>query len=289
MGHTHFDKRDGFIWIDGELKPWAQANVHYLTHGLHYGTQVFEGERAYNGQIFKSVEHSQRLIKSGEIIYLDVAQNVDEIEAIKKEVLKASGLEDAYIRVAAWRGPEQMGIDVFDDKAHLAVAAWAWGSYYKSDDDVGIKLITSQYQKPAPNAAPVTSKCAGLYVLSTMAKYEAKKKGASDAVMYDYEGYVAEATSANLFFVSDGVLVTPRADRFLNGITRQTILKLAEAHNIPVEERRVKPEELHAAQEVFLTGTAAEITAVGQIDDHEFTVGDVTKKMRSAYADLVRS
>jgi len=288
MATIPFDKRDGFIWIDGEMRPWGEANIHYLTHALHYGTQVFEGERAYNGKIFRSEDHSRRLIRSGELIYLNIEQSSAEIEAIKKEVLKKNGLENAYVRAAAWRGPEQMGIDVFTDPAHLAVAAWEWGAYYKADD-TGIKLITSQYQKPHPKAAPITSKCAGLYVLSTMAKYEAKQKGCSDALMLDYEGYVAEATSANIFMVIDGVLVTPLADRFLNGLTRQTILQLAKEHNIETDERRVKPEELKAAQEVFLTGSAAEITAVGQIDDQEYKVGEITKTLRQAYADYVRS
>lgn len=288
MAVTPFDNRDGFIWMDGEMRPWAEAKLHYLSHALHYGTQVFEGERAYNGKIFRSADHSKRLIRSGELIYLEVKQSAEEIEDIKKEVLKKNGLENAYVRAAAWRGPEQMGIDVFTDPAHLAVAAWEWGAYYKSDD-TGIKLITSQYQKPHPKAAPITSKCAGLYVLSTMAKYEAKQKGCSDAVMHDYEGYVAEATSANIFMVIDGVLVTPLADRFLNGLTRQTILQLAKDHNIEIDERRVKPEELKGAQEVFLTGSAAEITAVGKIDDQDYKVGEITKKMRQAYADYVRA
>lgn len=288
MADVPFDKRDGFIWIDGEMKPWAKANLHYLTHALHYGTQVFEGERAYNGKIFKSRAHSERLIRSGEMIYLDVEQSADEIEEIKKEVLKKNGLEDAYVRAAAWRGPEQMGIDVFGNAAHFAVAVWPWGQYYPTDD-TGIALITSKYQKPAPNTAPVLSKCSGLYVLSTMAKYEAKQQGCSDALMMDYEGYVAEATSANIFFVIDGVLTTPKADRFLNGLTRQTIMELAKTHNVDCEERRVKPEEVAKATEVFLTGSAAEITAVGKIDDHEFKVGEITKTLRQAYHDLVRA
>lgn len=288
MAGIPFDKRDGFIWMDGQLMPWAEAKVHYLTHGLHYGTQVFEGERAYNGKIFKSPEHSQRLLDSGKIIYMDIDYTVDELEEIKKSVLEANGLADAYVRMAAWRGPEQMGIDVSGTQTHLAVAAWEWGNYYGADDK-GAALITSRYQKPHPDSAPVRSKCAGLYVLSTMAKYEAKKAGCVDAVMYDYEGNVAEATSANLFMVKDGVLLTPIADRFLNGITRQTVIGLAKELGIPFEERRISPDELKKADEVFLTGTAAEVTAVGRIDDIEYGVGEVTKKLRDAYGVLVRS
>ncbi len=290
MSVIPYDDRDGFIWMDGEMLPWREARVHYLTHGLHYSTQVFEGERAYNGKIFKSRQHSERLKRSGELIYMDMPCSVDELEHIKQEVLKANNLPNAYIRAAVWRGSEKMGIDITGTKAHIAVAAWDWGSYFDpSVRDKGISLASSNWVKPAPNMAPAQSKTASMYNVSCMAKHEAQQKGYTDALMLDYEGYVAESTGANLFAIKDGAIHTPIADRFLNGITRQTIIELAHELNIPLEERRIKPEEMHSFDEVFLTGSAAEITAVGKIDDQEYVVGDITKKLRSAYEGLVNS
>lgn len=290
MPQIPFDDRNGYIWIDGEMKPWKEAKVHFLTHALHYGTQVFEGERAYSGQIFKSEEHSARLIKSAEIIYMPMHYSIDQIEEIKKEVLKANKLEDAYIRAAAWRGSEQMGIDVTGTETHMAVAAWDWGSYFDPElRQKGISLRTSNWRKPAPNMAPVHSKTASMYNLSAMAKLEAKNAGFTDALMHDFEGYVAELTGANLFAIQDGKIHTPIADRFLNGITRQTIIKLAQDLDIDVIERRIKPEEFSDFQEIFLTGTAAEVTAVGKIDDINYIVGPTTTKIRSAYEEMVRT
>lgn len=283
-----FDKRDGFIWMDGAMVPWQDASVHYLTHGLHYGTQVFEGERAYNGTIFKSRQHSERLLKSAQIIKMDTPYTVDQLEEIKYDVLKKNNLTNAYIRAAIWRGSEQMGIDVEGTKPHLAVAAWEWGSYF--GDDVkqnGISLTRSQYAKPAPHTAPTQSKCAGLYVLGTMAKFEAKQAGFVDALMLDHEGYVAESSGANIFLIKDGEIHTPIADRFLNGITRQTIIELAKARDIKVHERRIKPEELDSFEQIFLTGTAAEITPVGKIDEMRYPVGDITKTLMNDYTALV--
>lgn len=290
MSAIPFDDRDGFIWIDGEMVPWREAKVHYLTHALHYGTQVFEGERAYNNHIFKSREHSERLKNSADIIYMDMPYSIDEVEEIKQEVMKANGLTNAYIRAAVWRGAEKMGIDISGTKSHMAVAAWDWGSYFDpSVRDTGISLCSTQWHKPSPSCAPVHSKTAGLYNLGCMAKHEAQQKGYTDALMLDHEGFVAESTGANLFAIKDGAVHTPIADRFLNGITRQTIIELAEKLGIPLEERRIKPEELGSFEEIFLTGTAAEVTAVGKINDHEYTVGEITKKLRSAYEDLVNS
>lgn len=289
MAQIPYDDRDGFIWMDGKMLPWREARVHFLTHALHYATQVFEGERAYQGRIFRSRDHSERLLNSAKIIHMPMHYTVDQIEEIKYEVMKVNKLENCYMRVAAWRGAEQMGIDVAGAETHLAVAAWEWGSYFDpSVREKGISLATSRWAKPAPNTAPTTSKCAGLYVLGTMAKYEAKEAGYTDALMLDYEGYVAESSGANLFAVQNGRLITPLADRFLNGFTRQTVIQLAKELGIAVEERRIKPEELKNFQEIFLTGTAAEVTAVGQIDEHKYTVGPVTKKLRSAYESLVR-
>lgn len=289
MAGIPFDDRDGFIWMNGEMVPWREAKVHFLTHGLHYGTQVFEGERAYEGKIFRSVEHSERLLNSAKIIHMPMEYSVEQIEEIKQQVMEANGLTNAYIRAAAWRGSEQMGIDVDGSYTHVAVAAWDWGSYFDPAlRETGIGLKTSQYKKPHPDTAPTESKCAGLYVLGTMAKYEAKQAGYSDALMHDYEGYVAESSGANLFVIKDGALITPIADRFLNGLTRQTVMDLANELGIPVEERRIKPEEMPDMDEVFITGTAAEITAVGKIDDTQYGVGEITKKLHEAYEARVR-
>lgn len=290
MADTPFHDRDGYIWIDGEIKPWREVQVHFMTHALHYGTLVFEGERAYEGQIFKSFEHSQRLINSANIIHMDMPWSADEIEQIKREVMEANKLESAYVRAAAWRGSEQMGIDITGTLTHMAVAAWDWGSYFAPEiRETGITLGTSKWRKPAPDTAPVHSKCSGLYVLSTMAKYEAKQNGFTDALMLDYEGLVAESTGANLFAIKDGTLITPIADRFLNGLTRQTIIELAANLNIPVEEKRITPEELKDFEEIFVTGTAAEVTAVSKIDDIEYGVGPLTRKLQEAYEELVRT
>lgn len=289
MGKQPFDDREGYIWMDGKMLPWRDANVHYLTHALHYGTQVFEGERAYDGNIFKSVAHSERLLRSAEIIHMPMEYSVEQIEEIKREVMEANGLENCYIRAAAWRGPEQMGIDVSGSHTHMAVAAWDWGSYFDPEiRERGVSLMTSRYRKPAPDTAPTESKCAGLYVLSTMAKYEAQQKGFTDAFMHDFEGLVAESTGANVFLIKDGALHTPIADRFLNGLTRQTVIDLAGQLGIEVNERRIKPEEVESFEEIFLTGTAAEITPVGKIDDLTFDVGPVTKKLHEAYEARVR-
>ncbi len=288
MSLLPYDDRDGFIWIDGEMLPWREAKVHFLTHGLHYATQVFEGERAYNNKIFKSMQHSERLERSANIIHLDLSIDFDTLEGIKYDVLKANNLENAYIRAAVWRGPEEMGIGFSDSKSHIAVAAWDWGSYFDPEiRERGISIGTSRWAKPAPHTAPTESKCAALYALSTMAKNEANKAGHDDALMLDYEGLIAEATAANFFAVIDGALHTPIADRFLNGITRQTVIKIAKDLGINIIERRIKPDEINTFEEAFLTGTAAEITPIGRIDDHSYSVGPVTKKLYAAYEDLV--
>ncbi len=285
-----FDDRDGFIWIDGEMLPWREAKIHFLTHGFHYGTEVFEGERAYNGHIFKSTQHSKRLIKSANLIKMDVRYDVDDVETIKKDVLKANNLTNGYVRAAIWRGSEQMGIDISETKSHMAIAAWEWGSYFDPKArDTGISLHTCNFAKLNLREDLAQSKCGGFYVLSTIAKAEAQKAGFTDALMLDQYGDVAESTGANLFAIKDGNIHTPIADRFLNGITRQTIIELANHLNINLIERRIKPEELDTFEEIFLTGSAAEITAVGKIDEIEYTVGSVTKKLRTAYEDLVNN
>ncbi|PCJ99882.1 MAG: branched-chain amino acid aminotransferase [Zetaproteobacteria bacterium] len=290
MSVLPFDERDGFIWIDGEIKPWREAKIHVLSHGMHYASSVFEGERMYDGKIFKSREHSERFHKSAEILGMKIQISIDELEEIKYDICKRNDLTSAYIRPVAWRGGEQMGVSAKLTKTHVAVAAWAWGSYFDAEKrNTGISLKTSQWRKPAPDTAPTQSKAAGLYMIATMSKHAVEDDGFDDALMLDYRGYVAEASAANFFAVKDGVLITPTPDCFLNGLTRQTVIALAKDMGIPFEERHIKPEELGGFQEIFVTGTAAEVTAVGQIDDHKYSVGPITKRLREAYETLVRS
>lgn len=291
MSIIPFDERDGFIWINGTMVEWREAKVHCLSHGMHYGSCVFEGERMYNGTIFKSVEHSQRLHDSAKMLEMNpIPYSVDELEKIKYEVCKANGLNDAYVRAFAWRGGEEMGVSAKNTKTHTAVAAWAWGTYFDAEKrDKGITLKTSKWRRPAPDTAPSHAKAAGLYMICTISKHAVEDDGFDDALMLDYRGYIAEASAANFFAVKDGVLITPTPDCFLNGITRQTVIDLAKQAGITVEERHITPDELGSFEEIFVTGTAAEVTAVGQIDDHKYTVGPITKKLREMYETLVRA
>ena len=282
------DNRDGFIWMDGKLMPWRDARLHVLTHGLHYASSVFEGERSYDGLIFRGRDHTNRLIRSADILGMKVPYTADELDAAKQEVLKANGLQTAYLRPLAWRGSEEIGVGAPNSKTHVMIACWDWPQYYAADDK-GIKLCSTEWRKPDPRTAPTASKAGCLYAVGTMAKHEANAKGCQDVMMLDYRGYVAEATSANLFAVIDGVLKTPQPDCFLNGLTRQTVLDLAKTLNINASVERIMPEDMWRATEVFLTGTAAEVVAVGMIDDHQYKVGEITKRIRSTYADLVRS
>lgn len=290
MAIAPYHDRDGFIYMDGAMVPWREANVHYLTHALHYGTCVFEGERAYNGKIFKSAEHTARLFRSAEMIRMTMdGFDADTINAAKEELLTLNGLTNAYIRVAAWRGSEQMGIDISKTVTHLAIAAWDWGAYFDpAIAEKGISLMTSPWVRPAPHMAPVLSKAASNYNMGCIAKSEATDKGFTDVLIHDYEGNLAECSGANLFLVIDGEVHTPIADRFLNGITRQTVMKLAEGLGYTVHERRMTPGELAKAQEVFVTGSAAEVTPVGRIDERTYSVGPVTKALREAYSTLVK-
>jgi branched-chain amino acid aminotransferase len=285
-----FDDRDGFIWFDGEILPWRDAKIHVITHGLHYGSAVFEGERAYNGKIFKSRQHTERLIRSANLIDMKFPYSVDEIESAKQLVLEKNGFTDAYLRPVAWRGSEQMGIGARLTKTHVAIAAWLWPSYFSAEQrETGISLMTSKWRKPSPETAPITSKAAGLYMINTMSKHAAEDAGFTDALMLDYRDYPVEATGANLFIVKNGIVKTPKADCFLNGITRLTIIDLCHEHDIPVIEDHITMDELRAADEVFITGTAAEVTAIGKIDKTQFTVGAVTRLLRDKYEELVRS
>lgn len=291
MAAQAFNDRDGYIWMDGKIIPWREAQVHVLTHGLHYASSVFEGERCYSGNIFKSTEHSARLIRSAELIDMPMTMNVEQLNAAKEEILAANNLKDAYIRPVAWRGSEQMGISAQATQTHVAIACWVWPSYFSPEmREKGISLETSQKWRTAmPETEPVASKCACMYTTRTMAKHAAEHRGFNDALLLDYMGRVAEATGANIFVIKDGAIKTPIADCFLNGLTRQTVIQLAKDLNLPVEEARISPEELKKADEVFLTGTAAEVTAVGKIDDVEYKVGPVTRQLRDAYESLVRT
>ncbi|PWR01906.1 branched-chain amino acid aminotransferase [Meridianimarinicoccus roseus] len=285
-----YDDRDGMIWLDGEMVPWRSANVHILTHAMHYASSVFEGERAYGGTIFESRKHSERLRASAKMIDFEIPYTVDEIEAAKYEVMKANGLSDAYVRAIAWRGAgEDMGVASARNPVRMAVAAWTWGNYYGEAKTRGAKLDVSKWKRPAPDTIPCHAKAAGLYMICTMSKHTAEAKGCSDAMMFDYRGYVAEATGANIFFVKDGEVHTPLPDCFLNGITRQTVVQMLRDRQIAVHERHIMPEELEGFQQCWLTGTAAEVTPVGQIGDYNFEVGAMARDISDAYEKLVRT
>ena len=284
-----YDNRDGKIWMDGSLVDWREANVHILTHAMHYASSVFEGERAYNGKIFKSRAHSERLIQSGKLIDFDIPYSIDEIEAAKRSALDANGLTDGYVRAVAWRGAgEDMGVASARNPVHMAVAVWSWGNYYGDAKMKGAKLDIAKWRRPDPATAPSQAKAAGLYMIATMSKHTAEAKGCSDAMMYDYRGYIAEATGANIFFVRDGEVHTPMPDSFLNGLTRQTVIEMLKKRGITVNERHIMPEELESFEQCWLTGTAAEVTPVGQIGDYNFEVGALTRDISESYERLVR-
>ena len=285
-----YDDRDGFIWMDGQMVEWRKAQVHILTHALHYASSVFEGERCYNGKIFKSVEHSQRLLKSGELLDMPIPYSVEEIEAAKYAMLKANGWTDAYVRAVAFRGAgPEMGVSAAGNPVRLAVAGWEWGAYYGDAKFNGAKLDISKWKRPSPETIPSAAKAAGLYMICTMSKHAAQAKGCSDALFMDYRGYVAEATGANIFFVRDGEVHTPLPDAILNGITRQTVIGMLRAKGITVHERHILPGELEGFQQCWLTGTAAEVTPVGQIGDYMFEVGALTREIATDYEALVRA
>ena len=285
-----YDDRDGKIWFDGNFVDWRDANVHVLTHAMHYASSVFEGERAYNGKIFKSVEHSERFKKSANLIDFEIPYTVEEIENAKYQALEKNGLSDAYVRAFAWRGAgEDMGVASSRNPVRVAVAVWSWGNYYGDAKFKGAKLDIAKWRRPDPATAPSQAKAAGLYMIATMSKHAAEDKGCSDAMMFDYRGYVAEATGANMFFVKDGEVHTPKPDAFLNGITRQTVIDLLKKKGISVIERHIMPDELEGFEQCWLTGTAAEVTPVGQIGDYTFEVGALTKEISESYDKLVRS
>ena len=284
-----YDDRDGKIWLDGQLVDWRSAQVHVLSHAMHYASSVFEGERAYGGKIFKSRAHSKRLLASGKLIDFEIPYSVEDIEAAKEAALQANGLSDAYVRAFAWRGAgPDMGVASSRNPVRMAVAVWSWGNYYGDAKMKGAKLDIAKWRRPDPATAPSQAKAAGLYMIATMSKHAAEAKGCSDAMMFDYRGYVAEATGANIFFVKDGEVHTPTADAFLNGITRQTVIEMLKEKGIRVIERHIMPEELEGFEQCWLTGTAAEVTPVGQIGDYHFDVGALTRDISESYEILVR-
>jgi branched-chain amino acid aminotransferase len=285
-----FDRREGSLWFDGKLVPWADARIHVLTHGLHYASSVFEGERLYNGRVYKLEEHTARLFESARILGMTIPYTQDEISRATLEAVAAQGFTDAYIRPVVWRGSEQMSVAAPNSKIHVAIAVWQWPSYFDARQKLkGIRLELSRWRRPAPDTAPTQAKAAGLYMICTMSKHDAESRGYADAMMLDYRGYVAEATGANIFFVENGKLHTPIADCFLNGITRQSVMALARARQIPVIERHIKPEELSSFTECFLTGSAAEVTPVCEIGDYRFTPGALSELLMTAYDAEVRA
>jgi branched-chain amino acid aminotransferase len=284
----NFDDRDGWIWIDGKLVPWREANVHILTHAMHYASSVFEGQRAYGGAIFKLSEHSARLRNSAELLGFELPWSVDEINAACDEVVKANGLTDAYVRPVAWRGSEQMGVSPQGTKPHMAIAAWNWGKYFPPEiAEKGLRLDIAPWRRPAPYTAPVHSKAAGLYMIASLSKKHADERGYDDALMFDWRGQVAEATGANVFFVKEGKLFTPTPDCFLDGITRRTVMDLARRRGIEVVERAIWPEELESFEQMFITGSAAEVTFIRSVGPWNFEIGDLQRQLQRDYDDLV--
>jgi branched-chain amino acid aminotransferase len=289
MSLVPYDDRDGFIWMNGTLVPWGDAKVHVLTHALHYASCVFEGERVYDGRIFKLREHTLRLADSASRLGFDLPHDIATLEQACRQVVAANGIADGYVRPLAWRGPEMMGVSAQHCRINVAIAAWTWPAYFTPEARLkGIRMTRAIYDRPAPNTAPTQSKAAGLYMICTLSKHEAEAKGYDDALMLDYRGYLAEGTGANLFLVIDGRLHTPLPDCFLDGITRQTVIALARGRGIEVIERHIKPEELSDAGEVFLTGTAVEVTPVREIDAYRFEVGPITRQLIVDFDALTR-
>ncbi len=290
MALIPFDDRDGHIWYNGKLVPWRDAKTHVLTHGLHYGSCVFEGERVYSGKVFKLREHSERLVASAKLLGFDLPYSASELDKATQEIVAKQNITNGYVRPVAWRGSEMMAISAQSTKIHVAIAAWEWPNYFTQEAKMrGLRLQVSKWARPAPNTAPTASKAAGLYMICTLSKHAAENEGFDDAMMLDYRGLIAEATGANMFFVMEGGLHTPTPDCFLDGITRRTVMDIARGKGINVVERHIKPEELKQVSEVFLTGTAAEITPVSQIGTQSFQVGRMTQDLMGAYSALVNN
>jgi branched-chain amino acid aminotransferase len=289
MSIIPFDQREGSIWFDGEIVPWKEAKVHVLTHGLHYGSSIFEGERAYAGTIFKSREHSLRLHKSAEIMDFTVPYSVEQLDAAKAKVVELNGGGDQYVRPVAWRGSEMMAVSAQHSKIHVAIATWAWPSMFDPETKMrGIRLDIADYRRPDPACAPVHAKAAGLYMICTISKHKAEKKGYADAMMLDWQGRVAECTGANIFFTRDGAIHTPIADCFLNGLTRQTVIAIAKQQGMEVIESRILPEDLPSYNECFIVGSAAEVTPISEIGPYKFRPGNISRTLMDAYSNAVR-
>ncbi len=289
MAAQPYHDRPGVIWMDGQYVPWADAKVHVLTHGLHYGSGVFEGERAYGGVIFHLDEHTRRLHQSAEILGFEIPWSVEEINKVSQDLLVKQGHTDAYVRPIAWRGSEMMGVSAQQNTIHLSIAVWEWPSYFKPEERLkGIRLDIAKYRRPDPMTAPSKSKATGLYMICTISKHEAERKGYADAMMLDWRGRVAEATGANIFFVKDGVIHTPTPDCFLDGITRRTVIGLAKKRGYEVVERAIMPDELATFEQCFLTGTAAEVTPVSEIGPNKFTVGEIARTLMEDYSAAVQ-
>jgi branched-chain amino acid aminotransferase len=289
MASVPFDQLDGYIWMNGEFVKWADAKIHVLTHGLHYASAVFEGERAYGGEIFKLTEHTERLHESARILGFSIPYSVAEIDDACRVLLKKQGFTDAYVRPIAWRGSEMMGVSAQNNRINCAVAIWQWPSYFDPAQKLkGVRLDMAEYRRPDPRTAPSKSKAAGLYMICTISKHAAEAKGYADALMLDWRGQVAEATGANVFFVKDGKLHTPKPDCFLDGITRRTVIDLARRRNLEVIERVIMPEELEGFEQCFLTGTAAEVTPVSEVGPYSFTVGEIARTLMEDYSAEVQ-
>ena len=289
MASVPFDQLEGHIWMNGEFVKWADAKIHVLTHGLHYASAVFEGERAYGGEIFKLTEHTERLHESARLLGFQLPYSVAEIDDACRKLLAMQGFEDAYVRPIAWRGSEMMGVSAQHNRINCAIAIWQWPSYFDPEQRLkGIRLDIAEYRRPDPRTAPSKSKAAGLYMICTLSKHAAEDKGYADAMMLDWRGQVAEATGANIFFVKDGAIHTPKPDCFLDGITRRTVIGLAKARGYEVIERAIMPEELEGFEQCFLTGTAAEVTPVSEIGPYRFSVGDITTTLMNDFAAEVQ-
>ena len=289
MAGVPFDQMTGKIWMNGAFVDWAEANIHVLTHGLHYASSVFEGERAYGGEIFELTAHTERLHESARILDFTIPYSVAELDAVCRELLVLNGLSDAYVRPVAWRGSEMMGVSAQNNRINVAIAVWDWPSYFSPEQRLkGVRLDMAEWRRPDPGTAPTRAKAAGLYMICTLSKHAAERKGFADALMLDWRGQVAEATGANVFFVKDGAIHTPTPDCFLDGITRKTVVKLAKARGIEVIERAIMPEEMAAFEQCFLTGTAAEVTPVSEIGPYRFQVGDITTALMNDYMAAVR-
>ena len=287
---AHFDNRDGYIWFNGGIVDWPDVKLHVLSHALHYASSVFEGERVYNKKIFKLEQHTERLFYSAERMDLKIPYTQEQVNEACKEIVEKNSIIDGYVRPIAWRGAEMMGVSAQSTKINLAIAVWEWPSYFDPEQRLkGIRLTLSKWKRPSPETIPCDTKAAGLYMICTLSKHDAEKLGYADSLMLDYENYVAEATGANVFFIKDGEIHTPKPDCFLDGITRRTVIEIAKNRGIKVIERKILPEEMTDFSECFLRGTAVEVTPVSEIAEYKFTPGEITKNLMEDYLMFVNN